>query len=260
MPDQLSCYILTWNSERHLEQVLAPLVRVVDQLVVVDSGSSDRTCEIARRYGCEVHGRPFDDFRSQRTHAIGLCRHEWILSVDSDEVVTPELERALLELKARGFQHDAYRIRREWWALGRRVRVVYPLDCPDNPVRLFDRRQVSFSAGNRVHETPGGYRSIGQITAPLNHITFESMSEIARRLDQYTTISALDLRDRNARCTIVKRWLSPIAAFLKWYVLKPGYRDGRVGFTLGCYAFKYTRLRYLKLAAMGGSVRREAAE
>lgn len=255
--EKLSCYVLTRDSERHLEEVLAPLTRIADQVILLDSGSADRTCEIAARLGCEVHHRAFDDFRTQRTHAIALCRYDRVLEVDSDEVVTPELEAAVLRLKEDGFEHDAYRVRREWWVLGRRVRVVYPLDVPDHPVRIYDRRRVSYGSGNRVHETAGGYRSVGLVPATLRHVTFETREELRRKLDQYTSISAQDLLDRGARRTFAKRWLSPVAALAKWYVVKRGFLDGRVGLTLGCYAFEYTRLRYAKLAALrgGGSSR-----
>src|SRR3982751_6868765 len=103
MTARLSCYVLTLNSERRLAEVLSPLRDIADDLLVVDSGSSDRTLDIARSFGARVAFRAFDNFRDQRLFAERECAHDWILQIDSDEVVSAELAQEIRTLKDADF-------------------------------------------------------------------------------------------------------------------------------------------------------------
>ena len=114
---------------------------VADEIVVLDSGSTDATEEICRNLGVRFETRRFDDFGRQRSHAISLCSHAWVLSIDSDETLSPQLRTRLLALKNDHFQHgderpDGFKISRRWFALGQELHCFYPCVCPDHPVRL----------------------------------------------------------------------------------------------------------------------------
>lgn len=243
----LSIYVLTHNSEKHLAAVLAAARRMADDLLVLDSGSIDATLAIAAEHGARIAQRPFDDFREQRLHANQLCQHRHVLFMDSDEIASDALIDAICALKQRGFEHDAYVIRRDWFVLGQRIHALFPVGCPDYPIRLIDKDKVGFGQQS-VHEQPVGYASLGRIDAPMTHYTFETHAEIARKLDRYTDLAAADLHRRGKKRTgmRVKQWTSPIAAFLKWYIKSGGWRDGRVGITLALYAAAYTHRKYRK--------------
>ncbi len=243
----LSAYILTHDSETYLAAILQKLAGAADELLIVDGGSTDRTLAIAREHGCRVVHRPLTDFREQRNFAQAQCANDMVLFVDSDELPSDELVQAIASLKERGFGEDAYEVRREWYVLGRKVRAVFPVTSPDYPIRILDRRKVSFDErSRRVHETPFGFSSVGRIEAPLHHYTFRSAEELERKLEHYTDIAAGDLRERGRRTRLLATLASPPAAFLKWYLVKGGWRDGALGLTLSAYAFRYTRLKYRK--------------
>lgn len=214
----------------------------------MDGGSTDRTLAIAREHGCRVVPHPLTDFREQRNFAQAQCANDMVLFVDSDELPSDELVQASASLKERGFGEDAYEVRREWYVFGRKVRAVFPVTSPDYPIRILDRRKVSFDERNRrVHETPFGFSSVGRIEAPLHHYTFRSAEELERKLEHYTDIAARDVLERGGKASRPTTFASPLAAFAKWYLVKGGWRDGALGVTLmSSYAFRYTRLKYRK--------------
>lgn len=247
MSQPVSLYILTCNSARYLSLILERSQTLADEILILDSGSTDNTLSVAESFGCKILFRPFDNFRNQRAYAIAQCRHPWVLSFDSDEVPSIELAAEINHLKQADFQHDAYTIRRDWWVLGKQVHVMYPVVSPDYPIRLLNRQRVSYDErSTAVHETPHGYTSLGQIEAPLHHYTFHTVQELKTKLDLYTTIAARDLHELKKPITRLKLFASPVAAWFKWYIIKGGWKDGRTGCTLAKYVFDYTRLKYLK--------------
>lgn len=248
---KLSAYLLTRNSEQLLRRVLEPLVRVADEIVVVDSGSTDGTLSIARSFGCRIEFVAFENFRLQRQKTQALCIHDHVLFLDSDEVMSDSLLEAVQKLKADGFPRDAYRIRRDWIVLGRPVHAFYPASSPDYPIRIIDRQVVNFANANEVHEDPSGHGSEGRIEAPLMHYTYNSSKEIETKLDFYTSLAARDLiRLGKTPSPLALAAVRAAAAFAKWYFLKGSWRDGTVGLTAGRYAFRYTWLKHRKAAAL----------
>lgn len=252
MSEKLSVYILTHNSEKMLEEVIQPLLAIADDLLIVDSGSTDSTADIANKFGTRFIHHPLVSFKEQRNFAHDNALYDWVLALDSDEVVSEEFVKEVTALKQEGFTHDAYSITRYWIVQGVQVRSIYPIDSPDDPVRLIDRRKVHFgSRSSHVHESVEGYDSLGVIQAPVYHYTFTCDDEIERKLHKYTTLAAKDI----ARNPKSKRWyfpvtahyrllFSPPAAWYKWYIRHQGYMDGKIGRKLGKYAFQYTYLKY----------------
>lgn len=239
MPNPLSCYILTYNSEHRLEQVLASLAGIADELLIVDSGSTDRTLVIAEQFGARILQRPFGDFTTQRSYAVSQCAHDWILSVDSDEVASTELARRLRDLRQRNLDDDsapdAFAIRRDWYVMGRRVHCFYPSHCPDFPIRLFDRRKATYRAGRLVHEAMAGFSKAERIDEPLVHYTCDTIDQMYGKMNLYTTLAAQDLR-KHGRPSILRTLLMPWLTWFKWYVITGGWKDGVVGAILARYA------------------------
>ena len=251
----LSCYILTKNSERYLARTLAPMRDTLDDLVIVDSGSADRTAEIAAQFGARLIVRPFDNFRDQRRFALDACRYDWVLSLDSDEAPDGAFAGAIAELKARDFRvgeaaPDIFKITRRWFVLGQEIHAFYPIVSPDHPARLFRRDRVTFRDGGRmVHETPTGATSTpaALIGGTVFHYSVDTIEELYAKLHLYTTLAAHDMRERGKTGRWVDILLHPAFAWARWYLLKGGWRDGWIGLMLGRYAYDYTYQKYLKL-------------
>jgi glycosyltransferase involved in cell wall biosynthesis len=251
---KLSAFILTLNSEKYLGQILGQLKKTCDEIVVVDSESSDSTKLISEKENVRFISRPFDNFKNQRTFALEQCTNNLVLMIDSDEVPDDELISALNSLKHSEKLLDAYRLKREWFVLGKKIHAVYPVVSPDFPVRLFDKRKSNFDNSPVVHEEPSGYKTISVLDGTLKHYTFETKKEISEKLERYTSLSAETLLKKKKSLSVFQQYLSATAAFLKWYFAKGGWRDGWTGVVLGKYAFDYTFLKYEKArAAAGGS-------
>lgn len=245
--EKLSAYVLTKDSEKYLKEILLPLTEVAEDVLVLDSGSKDKTEAIAKSIpGVRFEFHPFEDFKSQRTIAAERCLYDMILFLDSDEIPSDNFVQQINQLKKEGFQQDAYSIKRFWKVLGKDVHCIYPIVSPDFPIRMYRKSKVSFANSNLVHETPSGFASSGLIDSAIMHITFHSKEELFQKLDFYTDIAAQDLLRRKKTVSKMKLWFSPFASFYKWYIAKGGYKDGRLGITLALYAFQYTRKKYMK--------------
>lgn len=253
---QLSAFILTYNSEKYLERITTGLKNACDEVLIVDSGSTDGTKRIAEELGCRFLERAFDNFKNQRSFALAECAFDLVLMVDSDEVPDAVMIEALKKLKASSPITDAYRVKREWYVLGKKIHAAYPVVSPDFPVRLFDRRKSNFENSPVVHEEPSGYVTLDVLEGTLHHYTFETRKEIALKLDRYTTLSAETLLKKNKNLSGLQQYLSASAAFMKWYWGKGGWKDGRTGMVLGKYAFDYTYLKYEKARKMQQETRR----
>lgn len=248
----LSCYVLTLDSERRLAQVLDSVSGVSDDLLVVDSGSRDRTLQIAKEAGARVVYREFDNFRDQRQYAISLCRHDWVLELDSDEVVSPSLRGRLLSLKAcdfapSGSPPDAFGIRREWYMLGKPVHCFYPSKCPDQPLRLYQKAKVAYGSSKIIHEAPGGHRTAQLIREPILHYTCDTLDDMYAKINRYSTLLALDMHRNGERSSWFKIVVYPWLLWLKFYVIRGGWHDGRLGLIHGRYVRDVVWQKYVKL-------------
>jgi len=244
---KLSCYILTKNSEKYLESILNKIEDISDELIIIDSGSTDNTKKITEDFeNAKFISKKFLNFKNQRIFAEKQCTNNYILFLDSDEIPDSSLIQAIKKIKHEQLKKDAYKIKRTWQVLGQKVRCIYPMISPDYPIRIYNKKTTSFENSNYVHETPSGHKSIGFLSGEIQHITFESRDILNKKLQLYTNIAADDLLSKSKKITLLKIYINPISAFIKWYILKQGFRDGFIGIVLGIYAFEYTRLKYQK--------------
>lgn len=261
MADAISAYVLTYNSEAYLDTILRQLTRLADEVVLVDSGSQDRTLQIAASHPVRVVHRNFVDFRSQREFAAAACQHDYIFYCDCDEVPDDALVASIRALKQRGLSHSAYQVSRYWEVLHTSVHVVYPVRSPDVLPRLYDRRRCHWETGKLVHESLVAPAPLGRLDGRITHKTFETREEIARKLQGYTDLAArgivrkLQQRGKATRAKAISHWLnalgpSPLGALIKSYVVRGGWRDGRVGLVLLVYAMRYSQLKHFKAAGM----------
>jgi glycosyltransferase involved in cell wall biosynthesis len=243
--DRLTAVVITRNEARNVERCLGSLAPVADEILVVDDLSTDDTAERCERLGARVVRQAWLGFGPQKNLANGLARHEWILSVDADEALDPFLQRAVAEAKAAGLR-GAYEVARLNWYYGRFLR--HGLEYPDRKIRLFHRGQASWD-DRRVHEglVLAAPVPVTRLDGHLLHYTYARLEEHAAKAARYTTLAAEDAFRRGAPPSLARMLLSPLAVFLKSYLLKRGFLDGAHGLVLSAMHASAAFLKHAKL-------------
>ncbi len=243
-PTRISVAIVAKDEERNLARCLRSVAWADDVVVVVDASSTDRTAEIAGREGARVIQEAWRGYVASKNFAIESTRHAWVLSIDADEWLTPD---GAAEIRAvlRDPRHDAYAVRRRPAFCGAFVDRVW---SPDVHVRLFRRGAARFEGG-RVHEAlrPRAGATVGRLREPLPHLTYRTVHEYVSRLNRYTDLAADDLHAAGRRPSAVRAVASPLAAFVRAYVLKRGFLDGRRGWIVACGSAFYAAVKQAKL-------------
>jgi glycosyltransferase involved in cell wall biosynthesis len=239
---KISATIVTLNEERNVARAIESL-RCVDEILIVDSGSSDRTREIAVRLGARVLNEPWRGYAAQKNFAAQQAVHSWILSLDADEMISEELEADILALKKEGPRCDGYSMPRLAQYLGRWIQ--HSGWYPDRKVRLFHRDRAAW-VGEYVHESVQVNGNVGRLDGKLLHFTCDSLSAHLRTLDRYTTLAAEQLRARHAAVPLRHLVLDPVWTFLRTYLLQRGFLDGPQGLAIAWMAALYTFLKYAK--------------
>lgn len=241
---KITVCLLTFNSERTLHDVIPPLLKIADEFVVVDSGSTDATIYICQSYGLSPIFKKYSWHGEQMNHAVSHAHNDWVLCMDSDEILDQETVDAILKLKM-GDEPEpdmAWRICRHWFVLGENVRTIYPVSSPDYPVRLFNRTQSRFN--NRpVDDQVEGFLRSERIPGYVRHDTFYSLHELFNKLNGYTTRL---VQYQTIRPSLGRGAISAIGAFFKWYLFSGAWRQGKVGVVTGFYATAYSFLKYFK--------------
>lgn len=240
----LSACIVTLDEEDRLGDCLASL-RWCDEIVVVDSHSTDRTREIAAAAGARVIERDWPGHVAQKEFAIRQARHDWVLCIDADERISPELEKEIVELRAAGFPDMAgWKVSRISNYLGRWIR--HGTWYPDLKLRLFDRRRGRW-AGHDPHDRVEVDGRVDQLRGELQHHPYRNLEEHLATIDSYTTIMARELHDAGHRARLRDLVLRPPARFLVYYLVRGGWLDGWRGLLMAYLAAHYVRLKYAKL-------------
>ncbi len=237
----LSVAIITLNAAAQLEACLRS-VRFADEIVVVDSGSSDGTQALAERHGARVIQQDWLGFGPQKQFAVEQASHDWVLCLDADERVTPELqagiENALKNLstapRSKSLDGAAFRFARRNRFLGRYLK--HGEGYPDWSLRLFDRRQARWSA-DAVHEKVETQSRIGELPGDLLHDSAESLASYLAKQNRYTTLAADMALAAGKRAGFARIVFSPLVRFIKFYFVRQGFRDGLPGLihiAIGC--------------------------
>ena len=240
---KLSVTIITKNEAADIGAALAS-VAWADEIVVVDSRSTDDTVAIARRHTERVVVRDWPGYVAQKNYAASIAANDWVLSLDADERVTPELASEIRALVA-GAPHDAaYRMPRVTWHLGRWIRTTdwYP----DYQLRLYDRRAAEWT-GAYVHEAVAVRGPVGQLRGELQHYAYRDIADHLETIDRYTTLAARQLDESGRRAGVLDVAVHPPLAFLRNYLARGGFRDGEVGFVISRMNAYYVFLKFAKL-------------
>jgi glycosyltransferase involved in cell wall biosynthesis len=241
---KLTVTVITYNEAEHIAAALDS-VAWADEIIVVDSGSTDGTADIARAKASRVITRAWPGYSAQKNFAADQASNDWVLSMDADERVTPALADEVRALLARGPELQGYRIRRVTFYLGQWIRSTDWF--PDFQLRLYDRRAGRWN-GMKIHESfrlkTGPH---GQLRGELEHYAYRDISHHLHKINSYTTLIAEQWHEEGRRTNPVAMALHPWFAFIRNYVLRAGVKDGRVGFIVSVLNSYYVFLKLAKL-------------
>ena len=241
-PQPLSVAIITLNAASQLEDCLKSAC-FADDIVVVDSGSTDGTQALAERLGARVIAQDWLGFGPQKQFAVTAAHHNWVLCLDADERVSPELQSSIKnELK--NPSTAAFRFARCNRFLGRYLK--HGEGYPDWSLRLFDRRQARWSA-DAVHEKVETLSAVGELSGDLLHESAESLSSYLSKQNRYTTLAAEMALAAGKRASFPRIALSPIIRFIKFYFVRQGFRDGLPGLIHIAIGFFNSMMKYSKM-------------
>jgi glycosyltransferase involved in cell wall biosynthesis len=242
---KLTVAIITFNEERNIGRCITSVKEIADEILIVDSFSSDKTEEIALSHGAKFIKNHFKGHIEQKNFALEMAQHEYVLSLDADEALSPELLQEIKKIKS-NFQFDGYRFNRLTNYAGFWVR-----HCgwyPDSKLRLI-KKEVARWGGTNPHDIlqllPNKTESF--LTGDLLHYSYESISSHITQTNKFTTIAAKHAYQNGVRSNIFKIISRPILKFLRDYFFKLGFLDGRYGFIICCINSLSALLKYSKL-------------
>jgi len=242
----VSVAIITKDEEQNIEDALKS-VADAREIVVVDAFSGDRTVEICRKYTGKVFQQEWKGFARQKQTAVDHAAGPWVLVLDADERVTPDLRAEILETIS-GTDCDGFYIPRENYFIGKRIK--HGGWWPDYTLRLFRKDRGHFEI-REVHEKIVVEGKTGHLKNPLKHLTYRSISEFIRRNDGYSSLAARELMKDSGKAGIFSLTVKPLSTFLKMYLLRLGFLDGRYGLILAVLYSYYTFLKYAKTRERG---------
>ncbi len=242
-PHHVTGLVIAYNNEPELRACLESL-RWVNELVVVDSHSTDATEKIAREFTDKVYQHDFHGFGRLRNEALAHASNEWVFSLDTDERVTPELRDEVRRLLEEGPAADAYFVPRRNWFLNRWIRHCgwYP---DYRQPQLFRKSRMRYK-DNRVHE---GFELNGKIGYLQEHVLqfpFRDLDQFLAKMDRYSDLMATRMIEQGRRFHSYQLITHPMFTFGKMYLLRAGFRDGMPGLILSCLYAYYTFVKYAK--------------
>lgn len=245
MSVKISGVIITFNEEKYIERCIQSMLGIVDEIIVVDSYSTDKTKEICLKYNVVFIENEFKSFGDQKNFAVQQATFDYILSLDADEAISDTLKQSILEVK-NNWQKDAYWLKRLNFYCGKWLK--YSAKYPDKKIRLFDRRKAAW-VKRLVHETVEANNPsyTKTLNGDLLHIEYESYFEHVNKINYYTTLSAQYYHQREVKSSLWKIFYRPAWAFFKSYFLRLGFLDGKQGLVFCCFFAYSTFLKYVKL-------------
>ena len=233
----LSVAIITYNEEEDLPKTLESVKDIASEIIIVDSHSTDKTREIAKSFGAKVYEEDWKGFGEQKNSAIEKCTQPWILSLDADEVVSPELKKSIIEA-IKNPKYDCYEVNRKNFYAGKYIEHVW---FPEWRVRLFKKGKGKFKG--EIHETLECEGRKGKLNGVLYHYPYKNLEEHYIKSIKYAKISAEVEFKKGKKFKIHQLLLNPSWAFFKMYILKKGFLDGIRGFSI---AKSYSYAKFLK--------------
>ena len=244
--NRLSVCIITLNEEENLPRALASLTEIADEIVIVDSGSTDRTAEIARQHGAVWFERPWTNYADQKNYAAECASNDWVFSMDADEELSSPLKTSLLAWKKHPPEYCVYEVSRKTFYLG--AWIEHSGWYPDFQRRLYRRDEAEFSG--MVHESLRHVGKIGRLGGDLLHYSVRSFDEHQAKVETYTTLAAQQMFAEGERQWRAAMWFATPWSWFQNFVLRGGFMDGYRGALISRMAARSVYLKYQKLGQL----------
>ncbi len=242
----VSVVIITFNEEKNIRAALES-ASWADEIVVVDSYSTDATVEICREFTENVYQEKWRGFSGQKSYAVSLAKNDWVFVLDSDERFTDGLIDEISGMMQEAPAKVGYYVSRRNHFMGREIK-----HCgwsPDYSIRLFDRRKGAFK-DRAVHEAVELSGEAGYLKAPMLHYTYAGISDYIKRMDKYSTLAAQEMKKEGRSAGPLDMSLKPMFTFFKMFIIRQGFRDGIYGLVISILYSFYTFTKYAKLWEM----------
>ena len=241
---KLSIGIITLNEEKTLGKVLDSVKEIADEIIVVDSGSADKTVEIAKSFGAKVSNEDWKGFGPQKNSVLDKCSGEWILLLDADEIVSPELAQKVKSIINNVTSYSVFKINLCSVCFGKELK--HGGWSNNYHIRLWKNGTVGYD-DSLVHEGFITNENIGKINEKIFHHTYLTLQDYFDKFNRYTTLGAKEYYRRNKKVSLFNLTLNPFFKFIRMYFIRGGFLDGVEGFMIASASAMYTMVKYFKL-------------
>ena len=238
----VSAVIITQNESSNIVGCITSLEGFVDEIIVLDAGSTDQTPELAQQHGAKVIISEWKGYGAARNYAADLAQHDWIISIDADERIVKNDTQLLSETNLD--PGIIYQIRRNNFIGKRKIRFGW--FGPEWKNRLYNRKHAKWNL-RKVHEeltTFSDHQLLRKTGITIDHLAYDNIEQCNQQLDLYAKLTALEWKEQNLQKARVTRILSPYWYFVKAFFMKAGFLEGKMGMQLAYSAFKYSKLKY----------------
>lgn len=242
----ISALAITYNEEKHIERFINSL-SFADEIIIIDSNSTDKTASIATSLGAKVIFKEFDNFSSQKNFALQQAKHDWIVFFDPDEVISSQLAKEIVEKTESKTSTKAFKVKRNFYFMGKKIK--YSGFQNDAVIRLFQKKYCKYNA-NLVHETLEVNGVIETLKYKSDHYSYKNFDLYNKKLSNYSKLQAKMLYAKKVRPTLYHFLVRPWYRFFHQYVIKLGFLDGKEGFILAYLSAFSVFKRYLYLWTM----------
>jgi len=240
---KISACIISFNEEKKIEDCLKSLSGIVDEIIIVDSLSTDATLKIAEKYTDKIFHQKFLGHIEQKNLAVEKAEHDWILSLDCDERLSEELQQSILEIKDKIESADAYRMPRKTFYIYRWLNHCW---YPDLKTRLFNKNTSHWGGTNPHDHIVTNDSNIIQLKGDIYHYSFDSISDHLKTIDNFTEIGADELVRKNKKVSIFSPLTHASWTFTKLYFIKRGFLDGFAGLVVSVLSYMHVFIKYSK--------------
>jgi glycosyltransferase involved in cell wall biosynthesis len=242
----LSVAIITFNEEKNIERCLNSIATIADEIIIVDSNSTDKTKELCTKYLVKFYTQPFLGYLEQKKLATTYCTHDFVLSLDADECLSPQLIQSIQHVKANNFYYDAFTMNRLSNFCGKWIR--HGTWYPDRKLRLFNKQKGNW-AGSQIHENiqMKSHSTIAFLKGDLHHYSYNSIEEVLTQNNKYTSLQVEEMFAKGKKSSWFKIIVNPMVAFINGYIFKRGFLDGWDGYFIAKTIAYFTMVKYIKL-------------
>jgi len=240
---KISACVISFNEEKKIEDCLKSLKNIVDEIIVVDSNSTDNTVNIAKKYTDKIILQDFLGYIEQKNFALEQASNDWVLSLDCDERLSTELQNTISDLKDTIDEADAYQMPRKTFYIYRWLNHCW---YPDLKTRLFNKNTAHWGGTNPHDHIITSGNNIKKLSGDIYHYSFDSISDHLKTIESFTEIGASELVRKNKTVTIFSPLTHASWTFIKLYILKRGFLDGFAGLLVSVLSYMHVFIKYSK--------------